>query len=418
MSATTEGPRQSGKGQATMTTEDTVKASVEELDPLALAAMADPYPMLNALRESCPVGHSDTYGGFWNLFRYRDVCAAAVDAATFSSRDVTIPSEPLSVSPPPIMIDPPTHMNYRHPLLKKFTPQVLAGLEPAIRAKVTEMMDEFIERGSADLSEELFVPFPAFAALQLLDLPESDFPSFSRWAKLAFTIPEEGTEDANWQMEVAMYFAPLYEDRAGSEADDIPSIARRMIIDGREIELMEFVMVLTTLVVAGLDTTTNASANIALLLDEQPELRRQLIERPELVPTAVEEMLRYLTPLPMLARTATKDVVVDEATIAEGEKVALHWLAANHDPEEFPQPETLILDRSPNRHLAFGMGPHRCIGMHLARIEVRVVLEELLARLPDYRVVRAEVIRGPGVTRQVYNLPVTFTPGSRTTAES
>jgi cytochrome P450 len=190
-----------------------------------------------------------------------------------------------------------------------------------------------------------------------------------------------------------------------------------MQIDGREIEVMEFVMLLTTLVAAGLDTTTNASANIAVLLHEQPELRQQLIDRPELIPSAVEEMLRYLTPLPMLARVTTRDVEFDGITIPEGQKVALQWLAANHDPEEFPEPEKVVFERKPNRHLAFGMGPHRCIGMHLARIEVRVVLEELLRRLPDYEVVTDEVVRGKGVTRQIYNLPVRFSPGKKSGSE-
>lgn len=401
-----------------MTAHDTTEASVEDLDPRAVAGMASPYELLNELRQKCPVSHSDTYGGFWNLFRYKDVCAAAVDAPTFSSRDVTIPSSPLQAKPAPVMIDPPDHMDYRHPLLRKFTPQVIAKLEPAIRAKVREMMDKFIERGHADLSDELFVPFPAFAALQLLDLPVSDFPSFSRWAKLAFTIPEEGSEDANWEFEVAAYFAPLYEQRTGSDADDIPSIARRIRINDREIDLMEFVMLLTTLVTAGLDTTTNASANIILLLDERPELRQQLVDKPELLPSAVEELLRYLTPLPMLARVTNRDVDFDGVTIPEGEKVALHWMAANHDPEEFEDPENLSFERSPNRHVAFGIGPHRCIGMHLARLEVRIVLEEILARIPDYQVKRDEVVRVPGVTRQVFELPVTFTPGSRLTPAS
>lgn len=396
-----------------MTAGHTSEFSIDEFDPRSLGELANPFPVVNTLRENCPVVHSNNHGGFWNLLRYRDVRAAAVNASTFSSREITIPSEPLLATPAPVCVDPPTHMQYRHPLLRKFTPQVLAGLEPAIRAKVREIMDAFIERGQADLTEELFVPFPAFAALELLNLPHSDFPSFSRWAKLAFTIPEEGSEDAKWEYEVAAYFAPLYEQLAGSESDDIPSVARRLLIEGREIDVMEFVMLLTTLVTAGLDTTTNASANIALLLDEQPELRQQLIERPELMPTAVEEMLRYLTPLPMLARIATHDVEIGGETIHEGEKVGLHWMSANHDPEEFPDPESVILDRSPNRHVAFGIGPHRCIGMHLARIEVRVVLEEILARIPNYRVVKDGVVRGAGVTRQVYHLPVTFTPGSR-----
>ncbi|MFY1621024.1 cytochrome P450 [Micromonospora sp. WMMD736] len=396
-----------------MTSNHTDEKSSIGLDPLAVAAMETPYEYLNDLRERCPVSHSDAHGGFWNLFRYSDVCAAAVDAATYSSSDVTIPSEPLLAKPAPLMIDPPTHMDYRQPLLRKLTPRMVAPTEPAIRAKVTEMIDSFIEKGSADLSEDLFVPFPAFAALQLLNLPIEDFPSFRRWAQLAFTIPEPGSEDAKWELEVAMYFAPLYEQLAGSEGDDIPSIARRMQIDGREIEVMEFVMLLTTLVAAGLDTTTNASAHIALLLDERPELRQRLIDHPELIPSAVEEMLRYLTPLPMLARTVTRDVDIDGVTIPEGEKVALQFLSANHDPEQFDDPEEIDFERSPNRHVAFGMGPHRCIGMHLARIEVQVVLEELLKRIPDYKVVRDSVRRGPGVTRQIYNLPVTFTPGPR-----
>ncbi|QLL06365.1 cytochrome P450 [Mycobacterium vicinigordonae] len=395
-----------------MTTGHARKASIDNLDPRMLAGLSDPYSLLNELRETCPVGRSEMYGGFWNLFRYQDVCAAAVDATTFSSRDVTIPSEPLIAKPAPIMIDPPRHMEYRHPLLRKFAPQVVAELEPSIRRKVRQMMDAFLGRGHADLCDELFVPFPAFAALRLLNLPESDFPSFSRWAQLAFTIPEPGSADANWELEVAAYFAPLYDQKAGSEADDIPSIARRIKIDGREIELMEFVMLLVTLVTAGLDTTSNASANIALLLDEQPELRRQLIEHPDLIPNAVEELLRYLSPLPMLARTATRDVEVSGVRIPEGQKVALHWLAANHDPSEFDEPEKVDFGRPSSRHVAFGIGPHRCIGMHLARIEVRVMLEELITRIPDYAVVRDQVVRTPGVTRQVQHLPITFTPSA------
>jgi cytochrome P450 len=382
--------------------------SIGQFDPPALAGLADPYTPLQTLREQCPISHSDSYGGFWNLFTYKDVCTAAVDAVAFSSRDVTIPSKPLLIASPPIMIDPPTHMDFRHPLLKKFTPKAVADLEAPIRVKVGEMIDQFIGRGCADLADELFIPFPAFAALKLLGLPSEDFPKFSRWARLAFSTPEEGSPDAAWPLEAAAYFAPLYESLADSHADDIPSIARRLVIDGREIEVTEFIALLITLVTAGLDTTTSTSANIILLLDEQPHLRRELIEHPELLPTAIEEFLRYLTPLPMLARTTTDDVTVTGVTIPEGEKVALHWLSANHDPAEFPDPETVVLDRSPNRHVAFGIGPHRCIGMHLARLQIRVMLNELLRRAPDYEVVRDQVVRGPGVSRLVHALPVRF----------
>lgn len=393
--------------------------ALRHLDHRAVAAMADPYPLINELRQTCPVGHTETYGGFWNVFRYADVCAVALDAATFSNRDVTIPSENFPMPPPPIMSDPPVHMQFRKPFLKRFSPGVVAELEPAIQAKAREMVDQFIERGSADLVTEMAIPFPAFAALRILGLPDSDLPKFSRWARLVFAIPGEDDEDAAWQLELLGYFAPLFEERSGATDDSIPSIARRLQIDGREIEMLEFVMLLTTFITAGLDTTTNALSNIVVLLDQRPDLRAQLIENPELIPSAVEELLRYITPLPMLARTATRTCEIGSgehtATMAENEKVGLHWLAANHDPAEFGDPEDVRFDRSPNRHLAFGIGAHLCIGMHLARVELKAALTELLTRIPDYRVDHSGVARSPALTRQIHRLPIEFTPGARST---
>jgi cytochrome P450 len=402
-------------------TQEAVDA-VRQLDHRQLAAMPAPYPLINSLREGCPVGHAETYDGFWNVFRYADVCAVALDAATFSNRDVTIPSENFPVPPPPIMSDPPVHMQFRKPFLKRFSPAVVADLEPDIRIKAAEFVDGFIERGMADLAGEMSIPFPAYAALRILGLPDADLPKFSRWARLVFAIPGEESEDAAWQMELLGYFAPLYEQRTGATDDSIPSIARRLRIDGRDIEMIEFVMLLTTFITAGLDTTTNALSNIVVLLDQRPDLRARLIEHPELIPTAVEEFLRYITPLPMLARTATRTCGIGSgehtATMAEGEKVALHWLAANHDPAEFAEPEDVQLDRSPNRHVAFGVGSHLCIGMHLARVELRAALSELLTRIPDYQVVHdgpgGGIARSPALTRQIHRLPIRFTPGPRT----
>lgn len=396
---------------------DSLRRELADLDPRHVAALEDPYTLLNGLREGCPVGHSDRYGGFWNLFRFNDVCAAAGDPETFSSRDVTIPSQPLPAPPNPIQIDPPEHMDFRRPLLKQFAPDKVAELEPTMRRKAVEMLETVIARGSADLADEVFIPFPAFAALQILNLPSSDFPKFARWAKLAFTVPEEGSPDLNWGLEVAAYFAPLYEACKGSDADDVPSIARRTLVQGREIDIMEFIMLLTTLVTAGLDTTANSLSQIILLLDERPQLQDQLKEAardPKALQQAIEELLRYLTPLPMLSRVTTRDVEIDApdglVKIPAGQKVALHWLAANHDPREFDNPNEPLLDRTPNRHVAFGRGPHRCIGMHLARLELRVILEEFLTRVPDFRVRRTEVIRAPGITRQVLHLPTDFGP--------
>jgi cytochrome P450 len=175
----------------------------------------------------------------------------------------------------------------------------------------------------------------------------------------------------------------------------------------------QFLAMMAELLTAGLDTTANSTALILNLLSERRDLRQALIEEPTLIPSAIEEFLRYLTPLPILSRTTTRTIEIDTVEIQEGDKVQLNWLSANHDPAEFPDPEEIQLDRSPNRHFAFGTGPHRCLGSHLARIELKVVLEEVLQRLPDYEINGAGVVRYAGITRGIAALPATFSPGPR-----
>lgn len=380
-----------------------------DFDHVALSGMADPFPVLADLRSRCPVAHSTNHDGFWALFRYADVARAAQDPATFSSRDVTIPTEVLPAPPPPLMVDPPVHRDFRAPLLERFSAGAVRKVEPLVRRAATRLIDDFIERGSADLAAELCIPYPAHGAMHLLSLPEADVPRFQAWAVRIF----QNQGDLSIPMELAQYFGPMYGELAGQDGDEIPSLARRLVIDGREIQLMEYVMLLTTLVVAALDTTANATSQILLVLAQQPELRSALIADPGLLPSAIEELLRYVTPLPALARVTTCPVELGGQVIGPDEKVLLNWIAANHDPDEFPDPDSIILDRSPNRHLAFGLGPHRCLGMHLARLEVRVLLEEVLSRLPDYRVDEPAVVRGAGITRMIHSLPASFTPGER-----
>ena len=171
---------------------------------------------------------------------------------------------------------------------------------------------------------------------------------------------------------------------------------------------------INVLMMAGLDTTANAASNILEILAERPELRSELINDPGIIPQAIEELLRYVTPLPSLCRVATKDVEIRDVAVAAGERVQLNWIAANHDPEVFEDPEVIRFDRMPARHVAFGSGPHRCMGTHLARLELRILLEEVLAAIPDYRVVAPGVTRYAGITRGVASLPVSFTPSSGT----
>ena len=380
-----------------------------DFDHYEVAALSDPLPTLNELRERCPVAKSTAYGGFWNLFDYELVHAAARDTDRLSSRQTVIPQpEAMCFAAPPIQIDPPVHDDFRKPVLRFFSPHSVRELDAAIRARATQLIDEFIGSGEADLATQLCIPFPAEGAIRLLGLPPEDFPVFADWSVKIFRNDDLQDVMAN----VLEYFGRYY-DEAGDRTDDsIISVCRRLTIGGEPITRTDFSLFLMTLVAAGLDTTANAAAHIFIVLDEHPALRTQLIEDPSRMPRAIEELLRYLTPLPTLSRVARADMTIGESEIRQGELVMLNWLAANHDPKEFRDPGEIDFDRAQNRHMAFGSGIHRCLGMHLARLELRILLEEVLQRMPDYLVRHDDVLRVGGITRMVCSLPVRFTPGA------
>lgn len=382
----------------------------EHFDHLAVSAMENPFELLAGLRATCPVAHSDRYDGFWVLSRYDDVNRVAHDPVRFTStQGVTIPHHGFPISLPPIELDPPLQRQFRAPLLDRFSPQRVAEREKDVRAAVATLIDAFVETGRADLACDLMIPLPCIITSQFFGFPEEDWGKLHDWA--VRIMRTDG--DLDVVIETFQYFGALYEDRRANPRDDIPSLMLTIEVDGRAINEEEFLCMMNVLFVAGLDTTANAGANMFAHLARHPELRRRLVEEPALIPGAVEEFLRYLSPLPALSRTATEDVDIGGRVIPAGERVQLHWMAANHDPDEFPDPDVFVPDRSPNRHFAFGAGAHRCLGSNLARLELRVVLEEVLHRLPDYRLADdAPIERYPGVTRGVSSLPVVFTPGT------
>lgn len=381
----------------------------EHYDHLVVAALDDPFPMLAEAREQCPVAHSGEYEGFWAVFGYGDISTMARDPAVFSSaQGVTIPHHGFPMSLPPIETDPPQHMQLRGPLLERFSPGAVGRLEPVLRETVVELIDAFAGRGEADLAVELTVRLPGAAVSHLLSIPDEDRARCHEWTTALIRDPEnlEAISAA------FAYFYELYQDRSAKPRDDIPSLILGIMVDGEPVSEQEFLCFMCTLVMAGLDTTANAGANMLQLLGRRPDLRAQLIADPERIPLAVEEMLRYITPLPALARVTTEPVEVGGVPIPAGERVQMVFIAGNHDPAEFECPEEIRLDRSPNRHLAFGAGPHRCLGAHLARLELRILLEEVLRRIPDYVVIEAGVERYTGITRGISSLPVTFTPAA------
>lgn len=374
---------------------------------------ADPFPTYEALRQKCPVAHSENYGGFWALSRYEDVYNAAHDPATFSSarRGVTIPHMGAEGAPPmiPIEIDPPMHVKYRQITQRLFSPGYLeANWAERIRTVTNECIDALAGRGEADFAEGLCVPIPLTVITQMMDVPPADREQFKDWSAKLVQLHHLSPEV---QMETAMalmgYFGAQAADRREHPRDDLVTVVVQGEVDGRPLTDLEVQQYCFLLLLAGNETTTNAMGAALWYLGEHPEARKRLADDPSLIPTAVEEFLRYFSPVQGLARTTTTSVDVGGTMIPADEPVLLLWASANRDEEQFPRACEFILDRSPNLHIAFGAGPHRCLGSSLARLELRILLEQVLQRIPDYEVA------GPvewymGATRAISRLPVRY----------
>jgi len=385
---------------------------LEQFDHRGPMCMAeDPRPFLRTLREKCPVGHTDAHGGYHFFTTYKDVCAAERNPQVYSSASgVAVPPHGLAMMPP-IEYDPPMQGAFRSPLISRFSPKGVSQFEPAIRRTVHSLIDGFIERGNADFASELSLPLPAIVVSPVLGVPDEDRWKVQEWAKRIGAGGEGFDIEAG--LAAAAYFAELYERRKIEPADDLTTLVMNLDILGRPITKEEFLPMMVLLMTAGLDTTTSAAAHSLLHLAKNPEQRASLINDPKLIRGAVEELLRVYTPIPVQARTLLAPATVRSVDIPAGERVQLVYMTANFDPEEFDDPDVVDFERHPNRHLAFGVGAHRCLGSHLARLELNILLEIVLERMPDYRVDLSRVVRYAGVIRGITHLPVTFTPGKR-----
>lgn len=381
---------------------------------------ADPWSVYADLRASCPVSWSESYGGFWVLADYDDVRHVALDDDTFSSeQSITVPAKPptarLSI---PIEMDPPRFLEYRRILNPRFSPAAIATVEPTIRALVDQLIDGFVERGSCDLVLDLTSPLPAMTTLHLLGLPVED------WEDYAVPLHDKTFMRNHTPEQVARYegvhervreaIADRRRTRHDGETDLIAYLVDQEV-GGAPIaddEVLDMVMLLLH---GGFDTTGSAIANAMLFLDGHPEHRARLIEDPSLIPQAVEEFLRYEAPQQGLARVATRDVELGGQTVCAGERLFLLWASANRDPQAFPDPDEVVLDRFPNRHMTFGVGAHRCLGSNVARRQIQFALEALLARVPDFQVDRDGIVQADtvGVVFGHYSIPMSFTPGPR-----
>ena len=405
---------------------------VVDLDHHSALFAADPARALRTLREQCPVAWSPRYDGFWALTRYEDVSRVLGDAATFSSRHDLEPGSPfrgVTIPPPPmrfipVEMDPPEFLAFRRLLNPMFSPGAVERLRPSMLTFADWCIDQVVECGETDLVYDLASPVPAMVTLELLGLPTDDWQRYSTTFHDMVAYPPGTPQLLDAFESAAAITADLSALVARRRAD--PARVRRGAIDdlidaevdGAAIPDEPLVDIVKLILAGGIDTTTGAAAGALVFLSAHPTHRQRLIDEPELIETAAEEFVRWVTPTPVLARTATCPVDIGGQVIGEHERVMANLFAANRDPGAFDRPDDVVLDREPNRHASFGFGIHRCVGANLARAELQAMLARVLARIPDFHVdeTRAARYRTAGVQNGWVTVPATFTPGVRSRA--
>ncbi|HEU0148090.1 MAG TPA: cytochrome P450 [Bradyrhizobium sp.] len=373
----------------------------------------NPFPIWDEIRSVSPVVHTNRFLGCYLPTTYEAVREIAQDTEHFSSRRVLVRDERPEVrvnAAPPITSDPPVHKPAKQLLLPPFTPAATAKLEPRVRAICNELIDEFIADGKCDAAARYTKHIPVRTIAHMLGIPEQDGDLFIKWihAILELGIKNEG---ALLQAvgEMSDYFAAQIEQRKTAPSDDLISYlmnAKRP--NGEPLEDSHVIGSLRLLLIAGIDTTWSAIGASLWHLAKTPGDRQRLVAEPGLMPTAIEELLRAYSPVTM-AREVMKDTVVSGCPVKPGNMVLLSFPSANRDPAVFPDADKVVLDRKENRHAAFGLGIHRCVGSNLARMEMTVAIEEWLKRIPEFRLdPRGEVTWSQGTVRGPRQLPLLF----------
>lgn len=380
------------------------------LDP---AWVSDPYPIWRALREQCPVAHTDRYGGVYLLTRYNDIRDVAYDPVRFSSRRIAVSQDVVRIDTPPLTSDPPEHRPMRMLLLPLFTPQAVAKLEPLTRRICNELIDHLISKDHCDGAVEFAQSIPVPIIAHMLGISPKDGDQFRSWIMMTF---EEGIDDpAGIQRAVDEMFAFFCEQiaqRRKQPTDDfISSLIQQRLPSGEPLSDRTIADLLRIVLLAGIDTTWSAIGISIWHLASHPADRERLVREPELIPTAIEEFLRAYSPT-LMAREIAKDTDVAGCPVHKGEMLMAAWASANRDPEKFPDAERVVIDRKDNPHMAFGIGIHRCVGAPLARMELRVAIEELLKRVPVFRLDPTRPVQwSKGVVRGPRLLPLILRDG-------
>ena len=367
-----------------MAATDPRAAAFDHNDHAMRARCAEAYA---ELREACPVFHSEAWGGFWVASRHEDVYEVGRDVERFASGPgVMLP--PVGHGRPllPMEADPPEHPEYRRLLLPRFAPNAVAGMEDDVRALARGLVEGIAGRGEADLYETLCKPLPMLLITSLLGVERDE--SFWAWTDTLIYGRVDGTPQAEILAAADSLYAFLAEQVADRRArpgrDDLISLLLAGDVEGRPYREDEILDLCFFLLIAGLENTAFGIRATLRHLAVEPSVRSAVLADPSLVHNLVEQSLRLYSPVTALCRTATRDTEVNGQTISAGERVLLLFGSANRDPAVFPGADEFHLDRRDGRHVAFGIGPHRCVGSNLARLEMRVAVEETLRLIPDF----------------------------------
>jgi cytochrome P450 len=383
-----------------------------------------PHATFRRLRAEAPVfWHPDSFhgGGFWAVTRHADVWRVSLDQKTFSSQrgSALIPpfTEEQLIPQREIMLnmDPPKHTKYRRLVNMGFSPKILNTAEHHIRQRARSIVDSIARKGHCDFVTEVAAELPLQVIVEMLGVPLEDRHQFFEWSNtmVGADDPEYAASPELGQvamMQLFGYANELAGDRKRCPREDLTSLLLQAEVDGERLTESEYDSFVMLLAVAGNETTRNLIAGGMLALIEHPDQRDRLIADPRLMPTAVEEMLRWVSPVMAFRRTAQRDVEIRGQEVKEGDRVVIWYASANRDEEVFPEADRFDVGRQPNDHLGFGIGPHFCLGAHLARLEIRIMFEELLRRLPDIELDAPVARLSSKFLSGIKHMPVRFTP--------
>jgi len=399
-----------------------------EFDHHSPSWLADRHRHNDELRDQCPVIWNPRYDGYWFVSGYDEVAAVARDSETFTPRYepdsadgltyIGIMGVPRGEGMPPVGIaeaEGRRHAALRRVINPFMLPPAVARDQPFLERAAAWFLDQRVTQGSMEMVHDFTGPVPALWTMRLLGLPAESWEHYAEYFHATAAFGRESQEylrAVGRTPDMVAEAVEIIEDRRRRPGEDLLSQLIMMTVDGETLGNDDLIAVLWNLIGGGLDTTTSLTSLAFVHLDEHPALRQRLIQEPGLLPAACEEYLRWTCVNETLTRTCTRDTELAGQPIKRGDFVMVSWLGANFDPQVFDRPYEVDIDRSPNAHLSFGVGAHRCIGLHVARSLFQIMVTEVLKRIPDYRVDRAAT-RFYGGNPELYgvvSMPVTFTP--------